>query len=197
MKTKIIYSLIASCLFGFIGNPLAAQNTCLKDKWDFKLDYSQGPFTNMYGKKSGNIYLEADYGLSNLIETGAYLGMTKYIRHEYTFSDTLNHPHFNLESATTPLIGISLNFHPLPLVIHKEGLRFDLYLAGKLGGFYFSGNENDIPHGYELQLFMGGGMEFCILRNAGLFIEYGKERSTVGRYHWNDKLIVGITVKLK
>lgn len=197
MKTKIIYSLIASCFFSLIGCSLIAQNTYRKDKWDFKLDYSQGPFTNMYGKKSGNICLEADYRLSNLIETGVYLGMTKYIRREYTFSDTLNQPHFNLESATTPLIGINLNFHPLPLLNHKEGLRFDLYLAGKLGGYYFSGNENNIPHGYELQLFMGGGMEFCILRNAGLFVEYGNERSTIGRSRWNDKLIVGITVKLK
>lgn len=197
MKTTIIYSLIASCFFSLIVGSLTAQNTYRKDKWNFKLNYSQGPFTNLDGEKSGNIRLEADYGLSKLVETGAYWGMTKYIRHEYINTDTLNQLHFNLESKLAPLWGISLNFHPLPLLIHHENFRFDLYLAGKLGGIYFFGNENDTPTGIELQAFMGGGITFYLLKNAGLFVEYGNELNTAGRNSWDDRLYVGITVKLK
>jgi len=196
MKIIIIHSLVVFCLFSFIISPLTAQNNYHKDKWNFKLDYSQGPFKNLDGKKSGNIRLEVDHGISNLIEAGAYLGMTKYNRYEYLYTDTLNLPHFNVEYKSAPLWGIGLNFHPLPLLIHQEGFRFDLYLAGKFGGIYFFGKENDTPQGTKLQVFMGGGIAFYLIKNAGLFIEYGNELNTAGRKSWDDRLYAGITIKL-
>jgi len=151
-----LISVEAVCQYNYIHN-----------RWNIKVGYARYKIStrnNDVQPTIGNYRLEFNYGFLKNIESGFYLGYSSY-RHMNTS------PRYH-----TPYYGINLNFHLLPFLINKPDFRFDLYLGGKAGGFYFRMQE---MHMFEYSV--GAGMCFYPWKHLGIYTEYG-----FGNYLYED-----------
>jgi hypothetical protein len=182
MKKKAII-LLTACICSISA---FTQDSYFKDRWNFKLGGSTGPLYNRNVNKTPQIRAEANYGILNYLEVGGYLGISNYWKYSDVHLDTISGQYqFSSGNAFVPFYGVNANFHLFPFLIKKDDFRFDLYLAGKAGGYYLFGSKNDWYHGAEWQFFLGGGLAFYPWKHFGIYTEYGYEKNDV--YSNNEK----------
>lgn len=188
----IIVNLFIICSFG--------QDSYIKGRLNFKTGYAR--YFAYPGGYKGNYRIEGNYGISNFIELGTYLGYSKF---EYLYKlshDSIVGGPYTHKDSNTLFYGISLNFHIFPLLVKEDDFRFDLYGTVKAGGLYFQEPYYIFvrQHPYFVQsnkkmLFeygIGGGLSFYLGKHWGLYTEY-----TIGRYYLrnNRQLRYGLTFK--
>jgi hypothetical protein len=171
------------------------QESYIKNRVNFKTGYSRYATNRSVisnGKLKaltvGNYRIEANYGISNLIETGIYVGYSKFDSFRINWADTS----FNFKNCSTPFYGINCNFHLLPFLIKEDDFRFDLYISGKFGGLFFASPTGFFPTGSAFEYGIGGGLSFYIWKHLGVYAEY-----TYGKYFFRDNsnLRYGLTMK--
>jgi hypothetical protein len=167
------------------------QESYIKDRLNVKAGYSQIRTSRSNGNKAltvGNYNIEANYGILNNLETGLYAGYSKF--------NILTNPTGTWISKdyTIPYYGINCNFHILPFLVKGDDFRFDLYLAGKVGGLYFTTPAGSNPHGHTSEYGIGAGVCFYLWKHLGLFSEY-----SYGNYYFNDNenFRFGLTFKFR
>ena len=167
----------------------------IRNRWNIKVGYarySTGTKVNDKWQKTGNFLVEGNYGILNFLETGIYMGYSSF---EF-YSVDVNGTSYSSENYFTPFYGINANFHVLPFIIKESDFRFDLYLAAKYGGKYFTTPANASPHGHISEYGLGLGFSFYLFNHIGLYAEYG-----YGKYHFrevhkdNTKFRYGLTFK--
>jgi hypothetical protein len=121
------------------------------------------------------------------LEAGLYIGYSKFDVIKINFADTI----FYHKKQPALFYGINCNYHLMPLV--KEESKFDLYITGKMGGFYLNSKEGYFPNGNSPEYAIGIGATFWVFKNIGVFSEY-----TYGKYYFmdNDNLKWGVSIKL-
>lgn len=171
------------------------QDSYIRNRLNFKAGYSRYTTGSYSGGNSqrkantvGNYRLEANYGISNLIEAGVFFGFSTFESRKLNWADTT----MLRNDSFTPFYGINCNLHLLPLLIKKDDFRFDLYLTGKLGGVFFTSPSGYSPHGYSTEYGLGAGVSYYLGKHLGLYAEY-----CYGKYYFKDssKLRYGLTIK--
>jgi hypothetical protein len=179
----LLFSLYSLIIFG--------QDSYIRNRWNFKTGYSQYITNRSINNKSiivGNLRLEANYGITNFIEAGIYIGYSRIESSKINWADTT----IMLNKCFTPFYGINCNLHLLPLLVKKDNFRFDLYVSGKLGGLYFVSPLGYYPHGHSAEYGIGGGLSFYLGKHWGFYSEY-----CFGKYFFKDNsnLRYGLTFK--
>lgn len=178
---KVLCVLIISHLFVMFS---FGQESYIKNRLNFKAGYSRyetnrGKYSN--GKiipiTVGNYRIETNYGISNLLETGIYVGYSKFQSFWMNWGDST----FNFTDCPTPFYGVTFNFHLLPLLIKEDDFRFDLYLLGKFGGIFFASPAKYYPTGSSIEYGIGGGLTFYLWKHLGAYAEY-----SYGKYFFRD-----------
>jgi hypothetical protein len=124
----------------------------------------------------GNYRVEANYGVSRQIETGIYTGFSYYQSLSAYWS-----------------YGINANYHLLPFIIDSDNFRFDLYFAGKFGGWKsYSTFSSSYRSPHKLEYGFGPGVSFYLWKHLGIFTEY-----CYGKYYFkeNNNFRYGMTLK--
>lgn len=190
MKTKKTYLLIilAFALL-LLTQDVFSQSSYIKNRWTFQVGFIPDPRKDMI-PKANQFRASANYGILDFAEIGAYLGGSDYLQFSMP-------PNNGLRDAYAPVYGINVNAHLLPFLVKKEDFRFDLYLATKFGGFYYSGKETDYFKGAYWQYFIGGGMAFFPTKHIGVFAEYGYENKAVYNGISHNTLQIGVSLKFK
>ena len=98
-----------------------------------------------------NVRAECNYGVTNWLELGGYLG---YIRYENTYYSYWRHQNFincgngeyawvpkdvgdkSFRVAFAPTFGINANVHLLPFFVKNKDCRWEWYVTAKYGGAY-------------------------------------------------------------
>jgi len=130
---------------------LAGQNLSVKGRWNIKASYSLYKEFNenydvaffiegskLFGDrrfaKQSNPRIEANYGVLNWLETGAYLGfmMYRYLPKPTGFMFSPD----DLKYAYAPTFGININVHLLPFFVKKQNCIWDFYIPVRYGGCY-------------------------------------------------------------
>lgn len=179
---KAVFLWVVSSLF--VLNSYA-QDSYIKNRWNIKTGYARytnGVRLNDKVLTNGNYRLEVNYGVSNNIEAGIFGGYSKF--------DANSLPSISGYSAA--FYGINCNLHLLPFLIKEDDFRFDLYITGKLGGFYLSSPSNHFSHGNNAEYGLGAGISFYLYKHLGVYAEY-----CFGKYYFKDdtKLRYGLTLK--
>ncbi len=174
---KPILLIVFSCTFIFSA---ICQDSYIKNRLNFKIAYSRynnGWYSgNLEPQRMGNYRVEANYGVTRHIETGIYTGFSFYKSMAVYWS-----------------YGINANYHLLPFVIDAENFRFDLYLAGKLGGWMsYSNSSLNYRSPHKIEYGFGPGVSFYLWKNLGIFTEY-----CYGKYYHleNSNFRYGLTLK--
>jgi hypothetical protein len=162
--------LIISGLVLFLIKISSAQESYIKDRWDIKIGHAQpivfksynSNFQHIFFARQPNTVLEVNYGISEYFTIGTYIGHAPMKR---VFED-INIPNsFHVENYQTFFLGAKTNFHIFPLFIKHNDFRFDLYLTGKAGGYYY------LKPTFEY--FVGAGFAFYPWKHLGVYTEYG------------------------
>jgi hypothetical protein len=146
----------------------------IKNRWNIKAGFSKYKSGSIY-KTSGStvtdelydVYqldgrLEASYGFLNCMEAGVYGGV--FIE-EKNIGAGISSGFYLM-----PAYGFNVNFHPLPLLMPKKSLWFDLYLTGKAGGKTFKGSYG-WDSGVRSEYGLGTGASLYIF-GIGIYAEY-------------------------
>jgi hypothetical protein len=178
MKKLFLFSFLILGIFC----SLQAQNSYIKDRLNIKIGYNHYPWMGDHiwpSAFSSKTYtpagiVEANYGLLNFLETGAFLGFSMYERSYDTILDSLVHSSsFDLK----PMIfyGVVVNLQLLPFVIKRDKCMFDLYISSKFGGIYFADKNKSYLDRKRSQIDYGiyGGVAMHPFKHWGLFYEYG------------------------
>lgn len=154
-----ILGLIINCF-----EPVLAQDTSyIKNRVNIKASYSRihtnGIFKRNYFQLSGS------YGLFNLLEPGAYIGLSSV--------DIYLLPRGKVLTRLAPFFGLNTHFHILPLFVQSDEFRFDLYLTGQVGGVYLKSEKNYLPETTcWFEYSGGGGVAFYLGKHFGIYGEY-------------------------
>ncbi|MFO7656540.1 MAG: outer membrane beta-barrel protein [Bacteroidales bacterium] len=172
-----------------------SQDTYIKNRLNLKLGYARyttgiTEYSNNNIKELtvGNYRIEANYGILNYLEIGAYFGYSRFDFFLINWADTTAIK----KRYNTPFYGVNCNFHILPFLIKKDDFRFDLYITGKYGGLYFTTPGNHNLHGHQNEYGIGAGFSLYIWKHLGLYTEY-----SYGKYYFDDKnkLRYGLSLK--
>jgi hypothetical protein len=188
----IALNLLIVCSYG--------QDSYIKGRLNFKTGYARYLTRHFY---KSNFRIEGNYGISNYIELGAYLGYSHFNFFHKLSPDSISGGPYSIEDNNTLFYGSSLNFHLLPFLIKEDDFRFDLYGTAKAGGLYFQ-KPYDIFVGHYPVFFsqsnkrmlfeygFGGGLSFYLWKHLGVYGEY-----TFGKYYLigNHQLRYGLTMK--
>ncbi|MCF8357638.1 MAG: hypothetical protein K9H26_02695 [Prolixibacteraceae bacterium] len=159
---------------------ISAQNYSIKDRWNMNLGYSgysqlgAGDIKEIIPTFQAGV----NYGILKFIEIGLYTGYGSI----NTISEKIPDGYFSYTRANTVFYGINSNFHLLPFIIKSEKFRFDVYLSGKLGGFYRFSDENMLPargHNWDYGVYVC--LAFYPGKHWGFFGEYGLGNNTSHR----------------
>lgn len=179
---KKVYCVIIIC--NLLVTLTYGQESYIKKRLNFKTGYSRyttNKSVSSNGKIKpvtvGNYRIEANYGISNIIETGIYVGYSKFESFRMNWADST----FNFKDYSTPFYGINCNFHLLPLIVKEDDFRFDLYISGKFGGLFFASPTSFFPTGSASEYGIGGGLSFYLWKHLGAYAEY-----TYGKYFFRD-----------
>ncbi|HNQ68062.1 MAG TPA: hypothetical protein PKN32_06780 [Bacteroidales bacterium] len=168
-KTIFKYLSLIGFIF-IIESDLLSQESYIKDRWDIKIGHAQPIiyksyntyFQRIFNTRQLNTVVEANYGITEYFTIGAYLGHSPI---KYWYEDS-NDPNLNLlEIYQAFFLGAKTNFHIFPLFIKHNDFRFDLYLTGKAGGYYY--------RKAEFEYFVGAGFTFYPWKHVGVYTEYG------------------------
>jgi hypothetical protein len=186
-KTNLLIILAFALLL--LTQDVFSQSSYIKNRWNFQVGYIPDSRKDV-SPKANQFRASANYGILNFLEIGAYLGGSNYLQ----FSRP---PQTGIRDAYAPVYGINVNAHLLPFLMKKEDFRFDLYLATKFGGYYYSGKETDYFQGAYWQYFIGGGVAFYPFDHLGLFAEYGHENKALYNGISHNTLQIGVSLKFK
>jgi hypothetical protein len=139
-----------------------SQNYSIKKRWTIACNYSlyktwkkTQPFfmtekqindpNYIYHQLRSNIRLNVNYGISNCIEIGGYIGIMQYASLKMTsplppiIPDSVYFIDCQIEESQklAPVFGVNINFHLFPLLITDPRCKWDLYVSAKYGGCYF------------------------------------------------------------
>lgn len=190
---RIFY--IAFFLYAVVNTAGGQDSSYIRNRWNIKVGYalySTGTKVNDKWQTRGNLLIEGNYGILNFIESGIYIGYSNFEFYKVDATGT----NYTAKDYFTPFYGINVNFHVLPFIIKASDFRFDLYVAAKYGGKYFTTPVNATPHGHISEYGLGLGMSFYIFNHIGMYAEYA-----YGKYHFreghkdNTKFRYGITFK--
>ncbi|MDA3930505.1 MAG: hypothetical protein PF541_16270 [Prolixibacteraceae bacterium] len=175
--TLIITFLIKS------SDTVKAQQYTIKDRFNVKLAYSKYPQLGFTWHGSDEItpsfQTELNYGLLNYMEIGPYVGYGTFKAND--ISSTGNYGAILKSNAL--FYGMNTNVHFFPFLVKSENFRFDLYLSGKLGGFYRLTEEGMFPErGHEWDYGVYAGAAFYFSRHWGIYGEYGYGNYTNARF---------------
>ncbi len=183
--------LLAATIIILSVNSFCQSDSYIKNRWNIKAGYARyitGNRSNNKNETTGNLRLECNYGILNFIESGLYIGFSNF--------DFIINTDFDHKKYFTPFYGININVHLLPLIVKSNDFRFDLYLAGKFGGRYFTTPDNYYIHGHYNEYGLGSGISFYFWDQFGIYAEY-----CFGKYQFRDaikdnaKLRYGVTFK--
>ena len=139
MKRSMICSLFCFALWTFS----YGQNYSVKNRWNTKLSVS----CNRTNEPGGDYFMELDrplhpirfrfnvraecnYGVTNWLEVGGYLGYIRYFNFSYAYKyDTRR-------IAFAPTFGVNANVHLLPFLNVNKNCRWEWYVTAKYGGTY-------------------------------------------------------------
>jgi hypothetical protein len=175
MKTNVILLIL---FISQITTMCLAQNLSIKSRWNAKLGFFSYPARNENSSITPTLRGEVNYGIHKFIEVGPYLGigMVEALIH-YTPTASSG------ETKFMPFYGINANFHIFPFLVKKDDFRFDLYLAGKIGGHYCNIPAGNYPSsGNMAEYGIGLGFSFYIFNRLGIFAEY-----SYGQYDFFDE----------
>ncbi|MFZ4726451.1 MAG: outer membrane beta-barrel protein [Paludibacter sp.] len=173
-QIALFFLLTFYCLI----NTLNAQNALIKGRITVKASYSKYRPMFLNGAKPGNWRMEINYGLMKYLETGIYIGYSRF----YALSLHQVASGSNIGRTNSPFYGININIHLLPLLIKKDDFRFDLYLLGKFGGNYYFTNADYFPErGHRTEYGFGVGISFYLWKHTGIYAEYSR-----GKYSYYD-----------
>lgn len=190
MKTKTTIQLtILAFILLLIQQEVFSQSSYIKNRWNFQAGFIPDSRKDVM-PKSNQFRVSANYGILNMLEAGAYMGMGNYLQLALS-------PGNSSRKAYAPVYGINANAHLLPFLVKKEDFRFDLYLATKFGGYYCSGKETEYFQGAFWQYYIGGGVAFYPFDHLGLFAEYGYENKAIYNGISHNILQVGVSLKFK
>jgi hypothetical protein len=176
-----------------------AQESYLYKRTNIKLGHSKTPqyLNSTKDFALGNFRFEANRVLCRFVETGVYIGYSRFVNFLHT-EDYLA-PNNQVSPGTfinsnAYSYGITANFHLLPLIANKDEPRFDMYVSAKFGGLSLVAPEGSVYKGHGVDYGLYGGLSYYITPNWGIFTEYGfnnrpKEHSI------ESCLRYGITVK--
>ncbi|MBN1953147.1 MAG: hypothetical protein JW801_18220 [Bacteroidales bacterium] len=164
-KSRMQY-LVLLVLIQFQLTSAFAQDSYINGRCNIKAGYARYKGVNLTsGNTTGHYRLEINYGLSNHLEGGAYIGTSKFNYYQPTDSTGYTGIRKYYYSA---FYGINLNYHILPYFVESDNFRFDAYLTGKFGGALLQ-NSDGTCHKFEYSI--GLGAAFYLFNNLGLFVE--------------------------
>jgi hypothetical protein len=171
----LLISIVCICKTNY------AQKYSIKDRWNIKANYKSYPtlgYSEIREAYTPTYNLEANYGILRFLETGIYTGFAQTksrIINEILEDDWLDVTH---KKAPVMFYGITTNIHLFPFFIKKENFWIDIYLSGKLGGFFIFSEESGIhtsperKNTFEYGYF--GGLSLYLGKHWGIYGEYGK-----------------------
>jgi len=136
MKRSLFFLIFHFALFYFS----YGQNYSIKNRWNTKLSLSynrtnarNNPFIEFdyYShplRAKLNMRAECNYGVSNWLELGGYIGYIHY--RNYYYRNTTN------PKTPAPTFGVNVNVHLLPFLIKNKDCRWEWYVTAKYGGAY-------------------------------------------------------------
>jgi hypothetical protein len=200
MKNTLLKN--STTLFSFIliysFSSLSAQDSYINNRFNLKVGYTRyyngifGSDTKDKYERTGNYKVEANYGLLNYFELGAYLSYSKYMHWKLVETDSIHTAYYESEGNNTFFYGANVNFHVLPIFIKKEDFRFDLYVSAKYGWVYFSKSYPRNGPSYTFDYSVGAGLAFYPGKHFGVFMEY-----CYGRYPYDEKTNLRYGLSLK
>jgi outer membrane receptor for ferrienterochelin and colicin len=155
----------------------------IKNRWNLKAGYARYGTSRGTGSKTvPNYRIEANYGLTRRIETGVYLGYSKFNGIRWIAPGTavtVYNPSY--------YFGLNCNLHLLPGIVRRDDFFLDLYPALRVGGI--KGSHSEITSEYGA----GGGVACYFWKDTGIYTEVIYERF----YYHHDLVNVryGITKK--
>lgn len=146
---------------------VSAQDSYIKNRWNTKIGFS-GSFES--NSKNPLIFrLETNYGISNFLEVGGYIGYWNM----HSFGSPLFYPDYESKMIDVPILGLNLNYHILPYLIKRDKFRFDFYLSARYGDYQISTPLNyRPPSGIYFEYGIGLGFALYFLNHIGVFTEY-------------------------
>lgn len=182
MKTKISIML----LFAFICNVNAQEEDI--QKLNLKVYYSPV----LYGKTTSQNFnyaffgINPNYKISELWEVGGFasFSLIKVITNYQVLDDGV---HLSISNSISgaEIFGLNANFHVLPLLMETKNLRYDVYVTGKLGGFYVNKQNNwDYPNGIIPEFSIGTGFSVNFTKHFGVFGEYNYGKFARFNHRW-------------
>ncbi|MDD2323802.1 MAG: hypothetical protein EOL88_07100 [Bacteroidia bacterium] len=159
----------------------------IKDRWT--INTSIVPEFTTPGKTPRNeIKLTLHKGINNFLETGIYLGHTKYW---YLSSNG-----YSTEAGDRILTGVTIKAHFLPFIITAEDIRFDLYVRSRIGISQLFGDPNPAAENTFFQYCLGSGLAFYPTKKIGIFTEFGYDnKGLLGVQKW--RLEYGLVFKFR
>jgi len=166
MKTRTIITVLIT-LFALT---TSAQDSYIKNRWNFKAAYQINSSNNTTWAKSPIYHIGANYGISKHFECG--------LNFAYPGGD-IPHPQKTYFA--------NCNFHILPFFTDAEDFRIDLYLTAKSGlvSYFYDEYPTIDASGhlvlmtdYKLRKFYYGaglGLGFYPFKHLGLYAEYTYE----------------------
>lgn len=174
--SKIFYLNIFLPMLFCMHLDLFSQTSHINDRFTIKIQYSRYPEYVKYpeDKKTGNIKLNANYGVLNHIEIGGYISYCKFNAHPDPRKQLHTHHRTGQKFSHAPGLGININYQLLPYLIIAEDFRFDIYLSGNIGGFYRFSPIDYLPtNAFIWDYNVGVGFTVYLWKHVGLFVEYG------------------------
>ena len=162
------------------------QDSNIKNRLNIKSGYARyGGTINGVTLKNSNFRIEGNYGITDYLESGAYIGVFKQAM-------------FYSEERPVISYGLNANFHILPFFINAKDLRADLYITGRYGlRSMLNPPDDDLWGKFFPEFGIGGGFAFYPWKHLGLYTEcsYGKYEYNTSLYKDRIMLRYGLSFK--
>jgi len=152
---------------------LVAQESYIKERFNTKIGFCKYPVLGQgfpLKKYTPCFEIETNYGISEFLEFGAYLGYSQYKEIDIVID---NPNHFFSDSRPLTFYGLNLNVQLLPIFIKKDSFWLDLYLSSKVGGFYYWNASTFTQKKKRFDYGIYGGLAVHPFKHWGGFVEYG------------------------
>ena len=151
------------------GSFFAQTDSSIHGRWTIKASAAltqSGRFVlnNSYGYEpiyTPSYRLEATYGFKKNMEIGFYIGSNKHEEFLTTFY-----------KEYTKQIGLSYNYHILPLLFKNKSLPIDVYLTARVGGIILTKHKESDYYGFNSEYGAGIGVNYFFLKKFGIYADY-------------------------
>jgi hypothetical protein len=194
IRKNLFQTTAITVIFLFLAVSTMAQDSYLKNRWNFKLAGAPKLIINNRGYNAF-LMAEANYGVLNHIEVGVALGFenTYVARLKSNASNPPIWSDYSFEDYVSPLYNLHLNYHLMPYLVKEKNSRFDVYLTGKLGGAYIE--SDNLDHNFFWNYYLGGGLSWYFTRYVGIYTEIGKQERFNSEYKGKAQFRFGVAVK--